>query len=247
MRFGVDVYKGTLSALRRIVREEGIRGLYRFVFFLHNKTSSILHWFGGWHGEFNSGIVPALAGISHVVIQFPAYEKIKLYLTKRGIYSFSKTNNLLAFYMLKRNWKRLAGYEFAFVAILIFVIVADNASVDSLSAGDVALASSISKIAASTFTYPHEVISLKPRAFSPNKRKGVFVVLSWYQLNLIFRIKSQSNRICFVCMLSHMLGGSIKAPGTRVPFSVTLYGHNRLYKESVSDRRNSWFLPRLCN
>lgn len=86
-------YRSTFSALRRIAHEEGIRGLYRFLYYLHSlRTMVVLFsfelqvWFNCGFDFFviTSGLVPALAGISHVAIQFPTYERIKLYLADRG-------------------------------------------------------------------------------------------------------------------------------------------------------------------
>lgn len=86
MRKGVVPYRSTLSALRRIAHEEGIRGLYRlvciflkFVCILVDVPEIPINI-----PLVDSGLVPALAGISHVAIQFPTYEKIKMYLADQG-------------------------------------------------------------------------------------------------------------------------------------------------------------------
>lgn len=94
-----------------------------------------------------SGLVPALAGISHVAIQFPTYERIKLYLAERGncLTVFSSFFNFFFLLTSKGNF------------FFSDVVISDKTTMDKLSARDVAIASSISKIFASTLTYPHEV------------------------------------------------------------------------------------------
>ncbi|RUP46295.1 hypothetical protein BC936DRAFT_147115 [Jimgerdemannia flammicorona] len=99
-------YRNTANAFTTIARTEGLRGFYK-------------------------GLGPSLMGVSHVAVQFPLYERLKV-------------------------WMRPAnGEDVTTLAILI--------------------ASSISKMAASVATYPHEVIRtrLQNQTVAPHKYRGI--------------------------------------------------------------------------
>mmetsp|Transcript_53999 Transcript_53999/g.126184 ORF Transcript_53999/g.126184 Transcript_53999/m.126184 type:complete len:347 (+) Transcript_53999:300-1340(+) len=93
-------YTGTLDAFSKIVRTEGIRGLYR-------------------------GLGPSLLGVSHITIQYPLYERFKLELAARQGLHCSRTGK--------------SGH-------------------DKLGVPSLVLSAASSKITASLFTYPHEVV-----------------------------------------------------------------------------------------
>lgn len=88
-------YSGTWDAARKMYRIEGIRSFY-------------------------SGLTPALLGLTHVAIQFPLYEYLKMAITGYGIGEHPDTGN--------SHWLGIS------------------------------LATFLSKICASTVTYPHEVL-----------------------------------------------------------------------------------------
>mmetsp|Transcript_24792 Transcript_24792/g.49518 ORF Transcript_24792/g.49518 Transcript_24792/m.49518 type:complete len:334 (-) Transcript_24792:78-1079(-) len=93
-------YSGTLDAFAKIVRTEGVAGLYR-------------------------GLGPSLLGVSHITIQYPLYERCKAELALRqGI---------------QLDGSREEGQ-------------------DKLRVGSLVLSAAASKIFASVFTYPHEVV-----------------------------------------------------------------------------------------
>ena len=101
------VYAGTLDALRRVATEEGARGLY-------------------------SGLAPSLAGIAHVVIQFPVYERLKLELAQgKDVFGIRRAGTASG--DASRGIGDLTGLELA-------------------------CASAVAKMVASSVTYPHEVI-----------------------------------------------------------------------------------------
>ncbi|KAI8331327.1 mitochondrial carrier domain-containing protein [Chlamydoabsidia padenii] len=98
-------YNNTIHAFRTILKQEGIRGLYK-------------------------GLGSSLIGVSHVAVQFPLYEKLKSWFGQHDM----TTGNT-----------------------------------------GILLASSLSKMAASTATYPHEVIRtrLQNQTVQPFKYKGI--------------------------------------------------------------------------
>lgn len=88
-------YSGALDAARKMYKNEGLRSFY-------------------------SGLTPALLGLSHVAIQFPLYEYLKMAITGYGIGEHPDDGS--------SHWVGISAATF------------------------------LSKVCASTITYPHEVL-----------------------------------------------------------------------------------------
>ncbi|TPX57949.1 hypothetical protein SpCBS45565_g06598 [Spizellomyces sp. 'palustris'] len=100
-------YTSTWNALNSIVKEEGFRALYK-------------------------GFTPSLLGITHVAVQFPLYEKLKV---------------------LMREFEKKRGRQ-----------------EDDLSAFSILVASAGSKMVASIGTYPHEVLRTRLQTQSARRQ-----------------------------------------------------------------------------
>jgi solute carrier family 25 folate transporter 32 len=97
---------------------------------------------------FYRGLIPSLIGISHVAIQFPLYERLKLFFSKGArIYSIEGEANHV------------------------------------YSSLEIIFSSVISKIVASTVTYPHEVI----RTRLQNQTSKVCYGAIWNIIKAIYR------------------------------------------------------------
>lgn len=127
-------YRHTLDAAIRIYRSEGIRAFYR-------------------------GLLPSLLGITHVAVQFPLYEKLKI---------VART----LFYL----------YIHPHVLKLIEQTPTERHSPDRpLTPHTILFCSAVAKMTASLATYPHEVVRtrlqtqrrLLLQSGAPRKRSGI--------------------------------------------------------------------------
>lgn len=153
---GQRPYKGTLDALRRITKEEGIKGLY-------------------------SGLAPSLVGITHVMIQFPLYEGIKLKISSMSERPPDSLQVIDA--RSTRSPPRSLRAARAVSGAAAGSLKPRQPCGDHLSqAQELIAASSLSKMVASTATYPHEVV----RSHMHVVGHGPFVGF-WRTVGLIYR------------------------------------------------------------
>lgn len=101
-------YKHTIDAALTIYRTEGLPAFYR-------------------------GLLPSLLGITHVAVQFPLYEQLKIWARKYScLYQCIQTSFLIA--------------------------VAEDGREEPLPSRVILLCSAVAKMTASIATYPHEVV-----------------------------------------------------------------------------------------
>ena len=112
-----ETYRGMRHAFRRICTEEGPGALF-------------------------AGLSASLLGLSHIMIQFPLYERLKQELARPSVNSPSVAGDLAT----------------SDTASLAALQPARSSSSATSPMADIVIASGLSKLVASTVTYPHEVV-----------------------------------------------------------------------------------------
>lgn len=105
----------------------------------------------GWTG-FYRGLGPSIIGISHVAVQFPLYERLKrldFMYTTPSLSSPSSSSPTPGLFPLSLSH---------FMWLTFFIVTVDMVDPPMPSTWRLILASTLSKLVASTATYPHEVI-----------------------------------------------------------------------------------------
>ncbi|KAI7885689.1 mitochondrial carrier [Lichtheimia hyalospora FSU 10163] len=200
---GIVVYRGTVGTLSRIWKEEGIRGLYRGLgptILGYIPTWAIYftaydYFKHRWGKEFGHNkawlvhIASAMsAGAASTSLTNPLWVIKTRMMTQNERTAYRYKNTLDAFITIGRQegirgyykglGPSLLGVSHVAVQFPLYEKLKCYLHADTSSAGPVSilLASSLSKMAASMATYPHEVIRtrLQNQTIKPFKYKGIF-------------------------------------------------------------------------